>query len=117
MFGAIATHLPPPPEGFQPPPLWGTEEHAREIFEGTGMELDFEPTEVEFTAESADEFFAEFERDLPPIVMAKKVLEPEGKWDALRSDLKQLFEEENEADDGSFRAPQEYMLIKGRKAG
>ena len=24
MFRTIASHLPPPPEGFQPPPLWGT---------------------------------------------------------------------------------------------
>jgi SAM-dependent methyltransferase len=117
MFGTIGTHLPPPPEGFQPPPLWGTEDHAREIFDGTGMELDFEPTTVAFTAESADEFFAEFERDLPPIVMAKRRLEPDGKWEALRSDLKRLYEESNDADDGTFRAAQEYVLIKGTKSG
>jgi ubiquinone/menaquinone biosynthesis C-methylase UbiE len=117
MFATIASHLPQPPEGFQPPPLWGTEDHAREIFDGTGMELDFEPTTVDFTAESADEFFAEFERDLPPIVMAKQRLEPDGKWEPLRTDLKQLYDESNEADDGSFRAPQEYVLIKGTKAG
>jgi ubiquinone/menaquinone biosynthesis C-methylase UbiE len=117
MFATVASHLPKPPEGFQPPPLWGSEDHVREIFDGTGMELDFEPTTVEFTAESADEFFAEFERDLPPIVMARKSLEPEGKWEALRSDLQQLYNESNQADDGSFRAPQEYVLIKGAKAG
>jgi len=50
-------------------------------------------------------------------VMARERLEPEGKWDALRSDLKELYDETNEADDGSFRAPQEYVLIKGTKAG
>jgi SAM-dependent methyltransferase len=117
MFGTIASHLPPPPAGFQPPPLWGSEEHVREIFEGTGMDLELEPTTVDFTADSADEFFAEFERDLPPIVMARKRLDPDGKWEPLRSDLKQLYDESNEADDGSFRAAQEYVLIKGRKAG
>ena len=117
MFGTIASHMPPPPEGFQPPPLWGNEDHVREIFEGTGMELDLEPTTVDFTAESPDQFFAEFERDLPPIVMAKRALEPQGKWEALRSDLKQLYDESNEAEDGSFRAAQEYVLIKGRKTG
>jgi ubiquinone/menaquinone biosynthesis C-methylase UbiE len=115
MFGTIAQHMPPPPEGFQPPPLWGVDDHVREIFEGTGIQLELEPTTIDFTAESADEFFAEFERDLPPVVMARKALEPEGKWEALRSDLKQLFDESNEAEDGSFRAPQEYVLIKGRK--
>jgi SAM-dependent methyltransferase len=115
MFATVASHLPPPPEGFQPPPLWGSEDHVREIFAGTGMEPEFEPTTVDFTADSADEFFTEFERDLPPIVMARKRLDPEGKWEALRSDLQQLYNESNEADDGSFRAAQEYVLIKGRK--
>jgi SAM-dependent methyltransferase len=117
MFATIASHLPKPPEGFQPPPLWGSEEHVREIFDGTGMDIELEPTTVDFKSDSADQFFAEFERDLPPIVMARKGLEPEGKWEALRSDLQQLYNESNEADDGSFRAAQEYVLIKGRKTG
>ena len=117
MFGTIASYMPPPPEGFEPPPLWGTEQHIEEIFDGLPIELELEPTTVTFTSDSSDQFFAEFERDLPPIVMAKKGLEPEGKWEPLRNDLKQLYDESNEADDGSFRAPQEYMLIKGTKAG
>jgi ubiquinone/menaquinone biosynthesis C-methylase UbiE len=116
MFGTIASHLPPPPEGFQPPPLWGVDDHIHEIFGPTGMEVEVEPKTVEFTAESADSFFAEFERDLPPIVMARKRLEPEGKWDALRSDLQQLYHDSNVADDGSFRSPQEYVLITGTKS-
>jgi SAM-dependent methyltransferase len=116
MFGTIASHMPPPPDGFQPPPLWGNEEHVREIFGGLPIELELEPTEVAFAADSAEDFFAEFERDLPPIVMAKKGLEPEGKWDALRADLQELYSDSNEADDGSFRAAQEYVLIKGTKA-
>ena len=117
MFATVGSHMPTPPEGFQPPPLWGNDEHIREIFDGTGMELELEPTTVDFTSDSADQFFTEFERDLPPIVMARKVLEPDGKWEALRSDLKELYNESNEADDGSFKAAQEYVLIKGTKAG
>jgi hypothetical protein len=114
MFSTIASHLPPPPEGFQPPPLWGNEEHIREIFEGTGMELDLEPTTVLFTADSPDAYFEEIERDLPPIVVARSVLDPQGKWDALSADLKKLYEETNESDSG-FKAPQEYLLTKGTK--
>jgi ubiquinone/menaquinone biosynthesis C-methylase UbiE len=116
MFGTIASHMPSPPEGFQPPPLWGNEDHVREIFDGLPIELELEPTTVEFTAESPDEFFEEFERDLPPIVMAKALLEPDGKWEALRADLKELYDDSNESDD-AFRASQEYVLIKGTKAG
>jgi ubiquinone/menaquinone biosynthesis C-methylase UbiE len=116
MFGTVASHLPPPPEGFQPPPLWGVDQHVREIFEGTGLDLELEPTTVDFEADSAQAYFDEVQRDLPPIVMAKSVLEPQGKWDALRADLQELYEDSNESDSG-FRAPQEYLLIKGTKAG
>jgi SAM-dependent methyltransferase len=114
MFKTIASHLPPPPEGFQPPPLWGADEHVREIFEGTGIDLDLEPTTVDFTADSPDAYFEEMERDLPPMVVAKSVLDPQGKWDALRADLMELYEDTNESDSG-FQAPQEYLLTKGTK--
>jgi SAM-dependent methyltransferase len=114
MFKTIASHLPPPPEGFQAPPLWGADEHVREIFEGTGIDLDLEPTTVDFTADSPDAYFEEMERDLPPMVVAKSVLDPQGKWDALRADLMELYEDTNESDSG-FQAPQEYLLTKGTK--
>lgn len=115
MFGTIASHLPPPPEGFQPPPLWGKDEHIRELFEGTGVELELEPTTVDFTAESPEAYFEEVERDLPPIVMAKAGLEPQGKWESLRDALLALYRETNTADAG-FRSPQEYLIIRGTKS-
>ena len=31
-FGALAPYMSPPPPGAQPPPLWGSEEHVRELF-------------------------------------------------------------------------------------
>jgi SAM-dependent methyltransferase len=114
-FRTVVMHLPPPPEGFQPPILWGIEDHARELFDGTGVALEFEQAAVEFVAESAGEFLAEYEQKFPPIVTAKATLGPEGKWDALRADLERLFESQNLAEDGSYRAPGEYLVIKGRK--
>jgi ubiquinone/menaquinone biosynthesis C-methylase UbiE len=115
-FMTVAKHMPPPPEGFQPPLLWGTEEHAREIFDGTGVELEFAQAAVDFADDSAEDFLAEYEAKLPPVVAAKAALEPEGKWQALRDDLQALYESQNQADDGTYRAPGEYLVIKGRKA-
>lgn len=114
MFRTIASHLPPPPEGFQPPPLWGNEDHVREIFEGTGIDLDLEPTAIEFTADSPEAYLEEMERDLPPMVMARANLESD-KWNALHSDLLRLYAEMNESE-SAFSAPQEYLLIKGTKS-
>jgi ubiquinone/menaquinone biosynthesis C-methylase UbiE len=115
-FMTVAKHMPPPPEGFQPPILWGTEDHAGELFDGTGVQLEFEHAAVEFFDESAQAFLAEYEAKLPPIVAAKAALEPDGKWQALRDELEALYESHNEADDGSYRAPGEYLVISGREA-
>ena len=54
MFKVTSSHMPPPPEGFQPPVLWGTEDHVRSLFEGTGVEPSFERATVRWTFESAD---------------------------------------------------------------
>jgi hypothetical protein len=109
-FVTVAKHMPPPPDGFQPPILWGNEEHVRGLFEGTGLELGFEETAVEFVADSAQDFLAEYEAKLPPMVAAKATLGPEGKWEALRSDLERLYDDHNLAHDDGYRAPGEYLV-------
>jgi ubiquinone/menaquinone biosynthesis C-methylase UbiE len=115
MFITIVKHR-PPPEGFQPPVLWGNEDHVRKLFDGTGVDLDLERTTVEFTADSVEDYMEEIERDLPPVALSKELLEPEGKWDALRGDLLELFSSANEAGDG-WRISNEYLVTKGRNAG
>ncbi len=116
-FMTVAKHMPPPPEGFQPPILWGSEDHVRGLFDGTGVDLDFQRARVNFVADSMEEFYEEYERDLPPVVAAKALLEPEGKWEALRTDLLDLYAATNDADDDSYLQTAEYLVIKGRKAG
>ena len=115
-FRTVSGHMPPPPEGFQPPPLWGTEDHVRDLFEGTGVELRFEDAAVTFKFDSAEEATETFETKFGPVVTAKRMLEPEGKWDALRSELRAQFEEELVAG-GEQGYPGEYLLTLGEKKG
>jgi SAM-dependent methyltransferase len=115
-FMTVAKHMPPPPDGFQPPILWGTEDHARALFEGTGVELEFEQAAVDFVADTAEGFLAEYESKLPPMVAAKAMLGPQGKWEPLRAELQELYEAQNVSTDSVYRAPGEYLVIKGRKA-
>jgi hypothetical protein len=115
MFITVAMHRPPPPEGFQPPILWGNEDHVRQLFEGTGVDLDLERTTVEFQADSLEDYFEEMERDLPPIANSKALLEPEGKYEPLKEDLLKLFAESNESDEG-WSSSNEFLLIKGTKS-
>ena len=46
---------------------------------------------VVFEGESAETWLEYNERVLGPMVMARAALEPQGKWDALRADLAELY--------------------------
>ncbi len=113
-FGVSASYMPPPPPELKPALAWGEEAHVRSLLDGSGAEIVCERLTVEFAAESAEAFYAGDEQALPPTVMAKAALEPQGRYEALRRDMIALYEELNEADDGTFRARAAYLLTLAR---
>ncbi|MHB8531996.1 MAG: class I SAM-dependent methyltransferase, partial [Solirubrobacteraceae bacterium] len=115
MFRASAPYMPPPPEGFVAPVMWGSEGHVRELFEGTGVELSFELRSVEFVGDSVEAWVRKDETILGPSVMAKAALEQQGRYEELRRDMIELYSDFNEASDGGFRAPAEYLVTVARK--
>ena len=114
-FRTTSAHLPPPPDFASPPVLWGDEDHVRGLFEGTGVELEFEREIVNLDFDSVEDALMIYERYFGPVVKAKEALAPEGRWQALRDELGALFEDHNVADDG-VRYPAEYLVVVGRKA-
>lgn len=116
-FIAMAKHLPPPPPGFTPPVLWGTEDWVRELFEPHDVSLELERQSVIWEGESVEAWLDDDERRLGPAVMAKAALEPEGRWDAVRADLVELYTELNEADNGSFSCHVEYLITVATLSG
>ncbi|MEJ7798214.1 MAG: hypothetical protein WKF42_06915 [Solirubrobacteraceae bacterium] len=103
--------MPPPPEGFQPPILWGSEDHVRELLAGTGLDLEFAREETKNMAfDSAEEGVSLMETKFGPVVTAKQALEPKGKWEALRAEMVAFFDEYR--DDGV-----EYLVVTGTKRG
>jgi SAM-dependent methyltransferase len=114
MFRTLGSYMPPPPPEQKPPLLWGTEEHVRELFGGSGAELEFERRMVNFVDRSAEEAVAYNERMLGPIVMAKAALEPDGRWDALRAELIELYDRESEPAEGGMQVPSEYLIAVAR---
>lgn len=108
MFGLIGAAMPPPPEGFQPPVLWGTEERVSELF--GGAEISFEALNVPFRDDSIEEWMERNERILGPTVFAKEVLEADGRWEPLREELAVLYAGANEATDGTMHVEAEYLL-------
>ena len=109
MFMTVGKYMPPPPPGFTPPGLWGNEDHIRELFGPSGAEPEFERRFVTFEYDSTEEWMEFGESNLGPVVMAKAALEPQGEWEALRSDLVALYEEANEGTDGAMKVRAEYL--------
>ena len=87
---------------------WGTEDHVRRLFAGTGMQLEFDRDTV------TDEPFAngaeavEFmEQNFGPMIMLRRPLEATGRWADLRQELADLYDR---------REPAEYLIVLGRKS-
>jgi ubiquinone/menaquinone biosynthesis C-methylase UbiE len=115
MFGTLGRHMPPPPEGFQPPILWGVEDHMRELLGDWVESIRFERLAVAIEADSVEAWVEYLERVLGPVVLAKAALEPTGAWDAAHADLAALYEQFNTATDGTLRAEGEYLLTVAKR--
>lgn len=110
LFGVLGSRLPPPPPGFTPPMLWGSEDHVRELFARHGVSIQAERRSVTFEHESVEGWVAFHERTLGPVIMAKAALEPAGEWEAVRRELEDFYAVENEATDGTMRLRAEYLV-------
>ena len=103
MFRAIAA-LVPPPAGAEPPSLWGTEQHVRDLW----GDADFERHEIEWTDESVESYARFMLESFGPLLNAREVLaQRENELDAA---FRSFLESENLADDGTLRIRGEYLL-------
>jgi hypothetical protein len=93
--------------------LWGTEEHVHELFDDTGLELEFEREEVTEQYGSVEQAVETYTTKFGPIVAARALLEPQGRWPALREDLTAMFE--RNLAPGESAVAYEYLVVLGRK--
>ncbi len=109
MFRALGSFAPPPPPFAEPPLLWGNEDHVRQLFDDTGVALEFAresaPPAPFPTAEAA---VAWNEENFGPTIMLRAYLEPQGRWAECRRLLIDLYDPTAEA---------EYLVVTGRKEG
>jgi ubiquinone/menaquinone biosynthesis C-methylase UbiE len=103
MFARLGAISPAPPEGFQPPVLWGTEGHVHELL---GDSVEFERHNVEFD-EPSPESYADFMlTKFPPLIVMRAELGDE----LVRETFLGWAREVNEADDGTLRYHGEYLV-------
>ena len=108
VFAVSASYMPPPPEYASPPILWGSEDHVRELFRevATGFEFERHVNRIEW--ESVEGFADYFMDRFGPMVTARNMLGE--RFAELRGQIVDIWRKANEADDGSLRLPQEYLL-------
>jgi SAM-dependent methyltransferase len=111
MFKLTGSFLPPPPAGVQPPPLWGVEAHAREMFAAAGVAPAIDREVVVFRFPAVEDAVREYTDHFGPFVMARRALEPQGRWEEFVAAFGELVARFNPADDGSAEIASEYYLI------
>jgi SAM-dependent methyltransferase len=114
-FKMMSGYLPPPPPFASPPLLWGTEPHLKKIFEGSGIDFEFERQTVVIRFDSVEDALETYTTKFGPTIKAREILEPQGRWPALLKELGALYERVNTATDGSLALPSEYLRAVGRK--
>jgi SAM-dependent methyltransferase len=111
IFKLTGSFLPPPPAGVQPPPLWGVESHVEEVFAAAGVTPDVAREKVELEFASEQDAVDEYMNTFGPFVMARTMLEPQGRWPEFVQAFADLIRRFNLATDGSARIQSEYLLI------
>ena len=96
--------LVPPPPGEQPPVLWGTEEHVRELW----GDAKFERHEIVWTDESPESYARFMLESFGPLLNARELLAE--RRDELDAAYTEFLRRENQADDGTLRFAGEYLL-------
>ena len=117
LFRTMGPFAPPPPPGAQPPPLWGSEEHVRELF-GDRVELGtMERDVLEVTAfERPHEYGEHFKGLYGPTIVAQANARRDGREQEFDQAIERFCDEWNLGTPEKARFEQEYLLAVGTRA-
>jgi SAM-dependent methyltransferase len=115
MFQTIAGFLSPPLPVEAPPVRWGTEDGARALL-GDAFDIRCEPRILfQRFAASVDEMTDYFMDRFGPMVMARRALEPQGRWQEFLTAYRELTRRWNQAEEGKAALPAAYLLVTGTR--
>ena len=109
LFKTLGRHL-PPPQGVQPPSLWGVKAHLRDIFGDAADSITVTPRLFNFRYRSAAHFIEVFRTWYGPVHKAFAAL-PEDKAAALEVDMTSLLNGLNRAGSRALVVPSEYVEV------
>ena len=116
LFKTMGPFAPPPPPGAQPPPLWGSEDHVRELF-GDRVELrTLERDMLDITAFGRPRDYADhFRERYGPTIVAEKNARESGREEEFEQALNGFAEEWNRGSPDDARFEQEYLVVVGTR--
>ena len=118
MFATMRPYAAPPPPGAQPPPLWGSEDHVRELLGDRVEQVRTETRTLRVTHYTSPEAFRDyFKTNYGPTISAYRFIadDPE-RVAALDHDLAELAQRFDIGTD-SYVLDWEYLIFIARKAG
>lgn len=118
MFATMKPYAPPPPAGAQPPPLWGDEDHVRELLGDRVEQVQTETRAVRLSYFATPEAFRDyFKANYGPTISAYKAnAEDTERVAALDRDLVELARRFDVGTDSTV-LDWEYLLLTARKSG
>jgi SAM-dependent methyltransferase len=116
LFRTMKPFAPPPPPGAQPAPLWGSEEHLRDLL-GDRVELHtLERDVLEITAFPHPRDYGKyFKAYYGPTIAARANAEREGRADEFDAALDAFCDEWNRGTPDAARFEKEYLLAVGTR--
>jgi hypothetical protein len=113
----MAPFAPPAPPGAQPPPLWGAEDHLRELFGDRVRFGTLTREALEVTAfDRPGQLREHFETNYGPTLAALANARRNGTEDELRTVLRGFGEQRNRGTPERARFAFEYLLAIGTRA-
>ncbi|HZO60882.1 MAG TPA: class I SAM-dependent methyltransferase [Solirubrobacterales bacterium] len=117
LFRTMGPFAPPPPPGASPPPLWGSEDHVRELF---GDRVDFRTMEremLEITAfEKPRDYGEHFKEKYGPTIAAQANARKNGQEAEFNEAVDRFCDEWNLGSADKARFEQEYLVTVGTRA-
>ncbi len=117
LFKTMGPFAPPPPPGAQPPPLWGSEEHLKEL---TGDRVNWTKLDremLDITAfEKPHDYGDHFMNYYGPSIVAGKNAANDGRADEFKQAVFAFCDEWNLGTDEQARFEQEYLLAVGTRS-
>ena len=111
LFQLTGRFLPPPPPGAGVPPQWGDEVHIDELFAAAGATVAITRKTVEFEYPSVPALVESYSNEFGVFVVARRILEPQGRWEEFVDAFTELVVRFNLAGDGTARIASDYLLI------